>query len=317
MKRPLFSVVSPVYKAEKIVPELVRRITESVENITDEYEIVLVCDGSPDNSWLAIKGECAKNERVKGINLSRNFGQHYAITAGMRYAKGEWIVLMDCDLQDPPEEIPRLYAKAIEGYDIVQSRRINRKDGFFKRLSSKVFHVVFDWFSGMKTDNAVSNLGIYNRKVIDAFNEMQETSRSFGTLLSYMGFNKCTIDVEHSERFEGKSSYSFGKLMKLMFDITISNSNKPLRIITGIGFLFSLLSFLLALYNVVAYFLGINNLQGFTTTVFSIWFMGGMLMVVLGVLGLYIGKIFDQVKQRPLYIVAEEVNINEKTIANE
>ena len=311
MNVPLLSIVSPVYKAERIVPELVRKIVESVRTVTEDYEIVLACDGSPDNSWLAIKDECSKNEKVKGINLSRNFGQHYAITAGMRYAKGEWIVLMDCDLQDPPEEIPRLYSKALEGYDIVQSRRVHRKDGFFKRLSSIAFHLVFDWFSGMKTDNTISNLGVYSRKVIDAFNEMQETSRSFGTLLSYVGFRRCTIDVEHSERFEGKSSYSFDKLMKLMFDITISNSNKPLRIITGIGFLFSLLSFLLALYNVLAYFLGINNLQGFTTTVFSIWFMGGVLMMVLGVLGLYIGKIFNQVKQRPLFIVDELVNIFE------
>lgn len=308
MKSPLFSIVSPVYKAEKIVPELVRRISESVATITEDYEIVLVCDGSPDNSWQAIKDECAKDERVKGINLSRNFGQHYAITAGMRYTRGEWIVLMDCDLQDRPEEIPRLYQKACEGYDIVQSRRVNRKDGFLKKLSSKAFHVVFDWFSGMKTDKAIGNLGIYHRKVIDAFNSMEETSRSFGTLLSYVGFRKTTIDVEHSERYEGKSSYSFHSLMKLMFDVTISNSNKPLRIIVELGFLSSLVSFLLALYNLIAHWVGIVTLQGFTTTVFSIWFVGGVILMVLGVLGLYIGKIFNQVKQRPLYIVSEEIN---------
>lgn len=313
MSRPLFSIVSPVYKAERIVSELVRRIKESVRVVSEDYEIILVCDGSPDNSWLAIKEECAKDKRVKGINLSRNFGQHYAITAGMHYSKGEWIVLMDCDLQDPPEEIPRLYNKALEGFEIVQSRRMHRKDGFFKRLSSKVFHVFFDWFSGMKTDSSVSNLGIYSRKVIDAFNEMQETSRSFGTLLSYVGFRKCTIDVEHSERYEGKSSYSFQKLMQLMFDVTISSSNKPLRIITEFGFLFSLLAFLLAIYNLIAHWVGIVTLQGFTTTVFSIWFVGGVVMMVLGVLGLYIGKIFNQVKQRPLFIVSEEIN----TVENE
>lgn len=309
MSRPLFSIVSPVYKAEKIVSELVRRIECSVKSITEDFEIVLVCDGSPDNSWLAIKEECAKDKRVVGINLSRNFGQHYAITAGMRYARGEWIVLMDCDLQDRPEEIPHLYEKALEGYDIVQSRRVHRKDGFFKRLSSKAFHVVFDWFSGMKTDNSISNLGIYSRKVIDAFNGMQETSRSFGTLLSYVGFRKCTIDVEHSERYEGHSSYSFRSLMKLMFDITISNSNKPLRVITIFGFLFSFLSFMLALYNLIAHWVGLVNVQGFTTTVFSIWFVGGVNLMVLGVVGLYIGKIFNQVKQRPLFIVAEEINV--------
>lgn len=311
MNKPLFSIVSPVYKAEKIVPELVRRIKDSVEKITKDFEIVLVCDGSPDNSWLAIKEECVKDKRVVGINLSRNFGQHYAITAGMRYAKGEWMVLMDCDLQDRPEEIPRLYAKAQEGFDIVQSRRIHRKDGFFKRLSSKLFHMVFFWFSGIKSDKAVGNLGIYSRKVVETFNSMGETSRSFGTLLSYMGFNKTTLDVEHSERFEGKSSYSFRKLMKLMFDVTISNSNKPLRIIVVFGFFFSFVSFLLAVYNVVAHLVGIVTLQGFTTTVFSIWFVGGVIMMVLGVLGLYIGKIFNQVKQRPLFIVDEIINNND------
>lgn len=310
MTRPLFSIVSPVYKAERIVSELVRRIQASVSSITEDYEIVLVCDGSPDNSWLAILDECGKDSRVKGINLSRNFGQHYAITAGMRYVAGEWIVLMDCDLQDRPEEIPNLYRKACEGYDIVQSRRVDRKDGYFKRLSSTLFHKVFDWLSGMKTDKAISNLGIYRRKVIDAFNSMQEASRSFGTLLSYVGFRKCTIDVQHSGRFEGKSSYSFRTLMKLMADITISNSNKPLRFIIGFGFFFSAISFLLALYNVFAHYVGIVTLQGFTTTVFSIWFVGGVILIVLGVLGLYIGKIFTQVKERPLYIVSEEVNIN-------
>ncbi len=312
MNTPLFSIVSPVYKAEKIVPELVRRIKESVGAITNEYEIVLVCDGSPDNSWLSIKEECKKDNRIKGINLSRNFGQHYAITAGMRYAKGDWMVLMDCDLQDRPEEIPRLYAKALEGYDIVQSRRVHRQDKFLKRLSSKAFHIVYDWFSGMKTDSAVSNLGIYSRKVIEVFNEMQESSRSFGSLLSYVGFRKCTIDVEHSERYEGSSSYSLRKLLRLMFDITISNSNKPLRIITEFGFLFSFFAFLLAIYNVIAHWVGIVTLQGFTTTVFSIWFVGGVVMMVLGILGLYIGKIFDQVKQRPLFIVSETINITDK-----
>lgn len=311
MKKPLLSIVSPVYKAEKIVPELVRRITASVRTVTEDYEIILVCDGSPDSSWLAIVDECTKDKRIKGINLSRNFGQHYAITAGLRYAKGEWIILMDCDLQDPPEVVPHLYSKALEGYDIVQARRLHRKDNCFKRLSSKLFYAVFDWLSGMHSDSAVGNLGIYNRKVIDVFNEMPEASRSFGSLMSYVGFKKCTVDVEHSARYEGKSSYSLRKLMKLMFDICISNSNKPLRIITCVGFVFSLLAFLLALYNVIAYFIGINTLPGFTTTVFSIWFMGGMLMMVLGVLGLYIGKIFNQVKGRPLFIVSEVVNLGE------
>lgn len=310
-KQPLFSIVSPVYKAEKIVPELVRRIQESTSKITENYEIILVCDGSPDNSWLAIQQECEKDKRVKGINLSRNFGQHYAITAGMQYVRGEWIILMDCDLQDRPEEIPNLYAKAQEGYDIVQARRVNRTDRFSKKASSKLFHAVYDWLSGMQTDPDISNLGIYSKKVIDTFNKMPEASRSFGTLLAYVGFKKTTLDCEHSQRFEGTSSYTLYKSLKLTFDIIISNSNKPLRLIIAFGFIFAFLAFMIALYNVIAHLVGIVNFQGFTTTVFSIWFVGGVMMIVSGVIGLYIGKIFDQVKQRPLYIVSEQLNIED------
>jgi len=309
--QPMFSIVSPVYKAEKIVPELVRRIQESTNKISDDYEIILVCDGSPDNSWSAIKEECQKDKRVKGINLSRNFGQHYAITAGMQYVRGEWIILMDCDLQDRPEEIPNLYSKALEGYDIVQARRMHRPDSLFKRASSRCFHIVFDWLSGMKTDPLIGNLGIYSRKVIDSFNSMPETSRSFGTLLSYVGFKRATIDSEHDIRFEGKSSYTLFKSLKLTFDVIISNSNKPLRIITEFGFVFAFISFLLAIYNLIARLIGIITLQGFTTTVFSIWFVGGVVLMVLGVVGLYVGKIFDQVKERPLYIVSECLNFDE------
>lgn len=307
--QPMFSIVSPVYKAEKIVPELVRRIKESMCMITEDYEIILVCDGSPDNSWSAIKEECKKDKRLKGINLSRNFGQHYAITAGMQYVHGNWIVLLDCDLQDRPEEIPNLYSKALEGYDIVFARRINRKDNFLKVALSKSFHTVFDWLSGMQTDSAVSNLSIYKREVIDTINKMPEASRSFDSLVAYVGFNKAIIDCDHSERYEGESSYTLRKALKLAFDIIISNSNKPLRIITCFGFCFALFAFMLALYNVFAHWLGLITVEGYTTTVFSVWFVGGVIMMVLGVVGLYIGKIFDQVKQRPLYVVAEQVNI--------
>ena len=305
----LLSIVSPVYKAEQMVSELVSRIAERVRPMTGEYEIILVCDGSPDGSWEAIKEACKKDSRVKGINLSRNFGQHNAITAGLNYAKGDWVVVMDCDLQDRPEEIPRLYLKALEGYDIVQCRRMHRKDGFLKKLSSKAFHALFDWLSDMKTDTTIANYGIYSRKVIEAYKTMPEVARSFGSLLYHLGFRRSTIDVEHSGRLTGKSSYTFSKALRLSFDIILSNSNKPLRMAIVLGFLFSAISFLLAVYNVIARLVGIIGLEGYTTTVFSIWFVGGVILMILGVLGLYIGKIFDQVKGRPLYVVSEEINI--------
>ena len=303
------SIVSPVYRGEKMVAELVRRVVESVSTFTDDYEIILVNDASPDNSWEAIVNQCAMNPKVKGINLSRNFGQHYAITAGLHYSKGDWVVVMDCDLQDRPEEIPNLYRKAMEGYDIVYARRVVRKDGFMKRMSSKLYHQVFNWLSGLKSDSAIANFGIYKHCVIVEFNKMPERARSFPSLVQYLGFKDTAIDVEHASRAEGRSSYNLHKLLKLSFDVIVSNSNKPLRMAVGMGFGMAMVSFLLAVYNVIAKWAGIIRVPGYTTTLFSIWFVGGLILFVMGVLGLYMGKIFDQVKGRQLFIVREKLNL--------
>jgi len=305
------SIVSPEYHGERMIPELIRRIKESVSPITEDYEIILVNDASPDNTWAEIQKECALDSRVKGINLSRNFGQHYAISAGLKYAKGEWVVVMDCDLQDKPEEIPNLYAKALEGYDIVYAQRKLRQDGFFKKMSSTVFHTCYDWLSGQKTDKTIANFGIYHSKVIAEYNKMPEVARSFGSLIKYVGFKDTAIMVHHAERASGKSSYSLIKLLKLCGDIIISNSNKPLKMAVALGFMMSIISFLLALYNILAYATGIIQVAGFTTTIFSIWFVGGLILFVMGILGLYIGKIFDQVKGRQLFIIQDKINIDE------
>lgn len=302
------SIVSPVYHGEKMVEQLVERIINSVSAITPDFEIILVNDASPDNSWLKIKELCANNNRVKGINLSRNFGQHYAISAGLSLCSGEWIVVMDCDLQDRPEEIPHLYNKAQEGFDIVYARRVVRHDGFFKRISSKIFHSVFDWLSGIKTDSSISNFGVYNKIVIDEYNKMGEVARSFDSLIKYLGFNTATVDVKHDSRGEGKSSYTLKKLLSLSFDVMISNTNKPLKMAISFGFFMSFISFCLAVFNVIAKYVGNIGVEGYTSTVFSIWFVGGILLMMLGILGLYVGKIFDQVKQRPIFVIREKLN---------
>ena len=199
---PLISVVSPVYQGEKMVEELVQRISQSVGSITQDYEIILVNDASPDRSWEAIARQCSKDPRIKGVDLSRNFGQHYAISAGLSYAKGEWVVVMDCDLQDRPEEIPALYEKAQEGFDIVFARRVLRQDTFFKRWTSSVFHSLYNWLSGMNWDKTIANFGIYKHCVIREFNRMPEQARSFPSLISYLGFRTTAIDVKHAERAE-------------------------------------------------------------------------------------------------------------------
>ena len=174
-----------------------------------------MCDGSPDNSWNEILKCCVEDKRVVGINLSRNFGQHPALSAGLKYAKGECVVVIDCDLQDNPTEIIRMYELKNQGYDIVHTRRIKRKDGLMKRLSSKVFNAVYTFLSGMKVDGSVPNFCMLSKKVVEEFNKMGEVSRSFQSLTSYLGFKTITIDTEHQNRYEGKSSYSIMKLLKL------------------------------------------------------------------------------------------------------
>jgi glycosyltransferase involved in cell wall biosynthesis len=310
MKKSVISIVSPVYKSEKIVSELLARIISSVEKITSDFEIILVEDGSPDNSWEEIEKACHFDKRIKGIKLSRNFGQHYAITAGLNYVNSQWVVVMDCDLQDLPEEINNLYEKALEGYEIVLARRDDRKDSIFKKMSSKMFHKLYSYLSGYVSDSSISNFGIYNYRVINEFNKLNEVARSFPSLVNFLGFKSVSINVKHSERFEGKSSYTFSKLMKLSLDVILSNSNKPLRITIKLGFLISFISFLMAIYNLIAHYLGVIKVPGFTTTIFSIWFVGGLNTFVLGIVGLYLGKIFDQVKNRQLYVVSKKININ-------
>lgn len=293
-----------------MVHELVRRIKESVSNITDAFDIILVNDCSPDDSWSMILKECEEDSRVKGINLSRNFGQHNAITAGLSFSKGDWVVVLDCDLQDRPEEIPNLYNKAMEGYDIVYAQRLERNDKCLKRLSSSMFHAVFNFLSGANTDKSISNFGVYRKDVIDAYVKMPEHFRGFGSLVRYLGFKSTAIPVEHATRLEGKSSYSLQRLLKQAFSSIVSNTNKPLKIMIGMGFFIAAVSMLIALYNIIARLCGIISVPGFTTTVFSIWFVGGLIMTQLGVLGVYIGSIFDQVKGRPIFVVRDKVNID-------
>lgn len=306
---PLISVVSPVYQGEKMVEELVQRISRSVGSITQDYEIILVNDASPDHSWEAVAQQCSTDPRVKGIDLSRNFGQHYAITAGLSYAKGEWVVVMDCDLQDRPEEIPNLYAKAMEGYDSVLAQRIVRHDTFLKRMSSRMFYHLFSYLTETTQDASIANFGIYHRRVIDAVLSMGDSMRYFPAQVQWVGFRKVVLPVDHSERAEGKSSYSFKKLFRLALDTMISFSDKPLRIMVKFGFFITLLSILAGLYFFVKWLCGGVVVLGYTSIMISVWFLAGVVVSLLGVVGLYLGKMFDKIKNRPMFIVSETRNV--------
>lgn len=303
------SVVSPVYRGEKMVSELVRRNEEALSSITDDYEIILVNDCSPDNSWREIQKECAKNPKVKGLNLSRNFGQHYAITAGLSYATGDWVVVMDCDLQDRPEEIPNLYTKAQDGYDSVLAQRVQRSHGWFKKMGSKLFYKVFSYLTDTKQDSSVANFGIYNRKVIDAVLSMGDAMRYFPAQVQWVGFKKAYLPIQHDERAEGKSTYNLSRLFKLAFDTIVSFSDKPMRLMVKLGMLVTLAAFIVGIVFLVRYCMGLIEVMGYASLIISLWLLAGIIISLIGIVGIYLGKLFEKAKDRPTYIVDQKLNI--------
>ncbi len=302
------SVVSPVYKAERIIPTLVERIEQAVSPIFEDYEIVLVEDCSPDNSWAVIEELSARNQRIVAAKLSKNFGQHPAIMAGLSLATGDKIVVMDCDLQDQPEEIGKLFNAMQLGYDIVLAKRSNRQDGFFKKLFSRIFFKTYSYLTDSKFDNTIANFGIYDRKVIDEVLQMSDYIKSFPLFVNWVGFRSTSIEVAHVKRAEGKTSYTYGKLFRLAFDTIISFSNKPLKIFVKLGMFLSLISFLAGIYTLYKYLAGEIKVLGYSSIMISIWFLSGMMITIIGVVGIYIGKIFDQSKNRKPFIVEKTVN---------
>jgi dolichol-phosphate mannosyltransferase len=299
------SVVIPVYRAESMMDELIQRIETSLSKITTDFEIVLVEDCGPDNSWQKIVEISKQKKFIKGIKLSRNFGQHYAISAGLDSCSGEWVVVMDCDLQDQPEEIVKLYEKAKEGYHIVLAKRYNRQDTFFKRSGSKLFYFCLGYLTGTKQDATVANFGIYHHKVIKAIVNLPEKIRYFPTMVKWVGFSHTQVNVDHASRVEGKSNYNLKKLLNLALDIILAYSDKPLRLIVKFGMIISLLSFVFAIASVVAKFSGVYTVSGYASLIASIWFLSGCIIFTLGIVGLYVGKTFEGVKNRPSYIIED------------
>jgi len=299
------SVVTPVYGCSQTLETLYTRLHNTLTSITDNFEIIMVNDASPDNAWELIKSLVNKDPRVKGIDLSRNFGQHKAITAGVDYAKGDWVVVMDCDLQDQPEEILQLYNKAQEGYDIVFGRRFHRKDSFFKKLGSNLFTKVYNYFTESNRDYTVANFSIISSNVADKIRMLREQNRAYPLFVDWVGFKRAYINIQHAQRKIGHSAYSLRKLIDLAIDSIVSQSNKPLKLSIKFGFFLSFFSLLYATWLVIRYFIFSVPVEGWTSMMVSIYFIGGLLFANMGILGLYIGKTFDESKNRPLYIIKE------------
>ena len=302
------SVVIPVYGCREAVPELYKRLVNTLEAVEKTFEIIMVDDCCPKKSWVEIEKLCQTDDRVVGIRLSRNFGQMRAITAGLQKSVGDLVVVMDCDLQDRPEFLPQFIEKINEGYDIVYSKRKERKDSFIVKALSRAFYGVYNYFSDMKYDFEVGNYSIATRKVVDAFLELKEQNRDYIMFLMWLGYNDTTIEIEGDERFAGKSSYTFGKKVNLAVNLITEQSNKPLFMSVRFGFLLSFISLLVIVYLLLRHFI-VGDLDiGWPSIVASIYLMGGLLLSALGIVGIYIGNIFSESKGRPIFVIDRILN---------
>lgn len=305
----LISVISPVYRAEKILPELVKRIDEVAKANKLNVEIILVDDNSPDHSWEVILQLRKSYPSLRGFRLSRNFGQHYGITAGLEKAKGDYAVVMDCDLQDNPDYIPKMLKLIKEGNDIVCTVKKTKKHNLYRRITSNLFFIFYNFLTGTNLQKNLGGYTMLNRNALNGFLRVKDYHRHFSLVLSWIGYKKVYMEVEHDERFEGKSTYSFVKLIKHAMDGIVSQSDKLLRLSIYLSFIFVSSAILGSIYILyVSIFRTGYYVVGWPSVAMIILFASGLILFTLGITGIYIGKIFEQVKDRPLYLISEETD---------
>jgi len=315
MERELFlSVVIPIYNEEENIPELYMRLTPVLEQLCkkegyslNDYEIIMVDDGSTDGSWQLIKGLHEKDQRLKGLNFSRNFGHHIAVLAGIDHCRGRYTVLMDGDLQDRPEDIPLLLEKIKEGYDVVQGINPRRHSNPFRNILSRIFTKVFIKIS---TVDPMTRTGLFrcvNRAVIDSIKRMPERTIFFGGIISWVGFKTTHINVARSKRYAGRSKYNFMKRFALAINAITSFSERPLILIFQLGMIVFVISIFMFAYTVFRkLYFGIP-IMGWASLFAAIFFSTGLITLSLSIVGLYISKLFIEAKQRPRYIVREQL----------
>jgi polyisoprenyl-phosphate glycosyltransferase len=301
----LLSVIIPVYNSSDSLDELCETISEVLKHQNIRKEIILIDDCSVDNSWIKIRDLASVDSEIKGLKLSKNFGQHNAITAGIDYANGDWAVFMDCDLQDNPNELTKFIPHTSNSSNIIVGKRTKRKDSLLKVFSSNLFKYFINLLGEIDYDNSSSNYIMCSRKVLDATKAMKERTRSLPLHLMNLGFNRIHIEIDHNKRKHGKSSYNLHKLLNLATDCIISNSNKPLIISIKIGIILSFFSIFFAGYILVKFLSNEILVPGWTTIIILISLLSGLGFINMGVLGLYIGKIYNELKGRPIYVIDE------------
>ncbi len=302
--------VVPVLNEFGNVDELINRLVKTLSSITLDFRVVIVDDGSSDHTWQKVSAHTHIDGRVCGIRLSRNFGQHTAITAGLEAVDADWTVVMDGDLQDRPEVILELYAKAQEGHPVVFVERVDRPEGKLYMAMQSIFYRTLRGLTGTNYNGAHGNFSIISRDVLNRYKEFSESGRFYGGLVDWLGFPRTSIEAKHGERFAGQPSYNLLKRFRFAKNIVLSFSTKPLDLTLSFGLLVTACSLLFGFIILMrALFFG-YSVEGWASLMVSIYFIGGVQMVMIGMVGIYVGRISDEVKLRPSYVVSERLGFD-------
>ena len=305
MSCPTISVITPIWNERECIEELARRLAASLETIDQAFEVIFVDNGSDDGSVEVMRGVCARDPRFKILRLSRNFGHQGGATAGLDFASGAAVVLIDGDLQDPPELIPELYQRHLEGYDVVYAVRASReKETWFKLFTAKWFYRLFRWATDVDMPADTGDFRLMDRTVVEALKKMREQHRMLRAMVAWTGFRQIGVPYERAGRFAGFTKFSLRKMVRFATDGLTSFSTVPLRLASWMGIFVSFGSFLYGLYAVVRHFGG-GTVEGWTSLAVVISFVGGAQLICVGILGEYLGRVYDEVKQRPLYIAVD------------
>lgn len=309
-----YSVIVPLYNEEAVILETHKRLSAVMSKTDGNYELIFVNDGSRDNTEKLAKDICSKDNRVKLINFSRNFGHQIAITAGMDYANGQAVIIIDADLQDPPEVIPNMIKKWQDGFDVVYGKRISRKgETLFKKLTAKLYYRLLSSMTNIEIPVDTGDFRLIDRKVCDAMKKIDEKSRYVRGLISWVGFRQTAVEYQRDERFAGETKYPLKKMLKFAADGITSFSYKPLRLAGYTGYSLSAASFIYLVYVVLRKIIVGDFGQGWASIAAFSLFFNGIVLIMLGIIGEYIGRIYDECKGRPLYIVSEKVGFSDES----
>jgi dolichol-phosphate mannosyltransferase len=303
------SVIIPIYNEQDIIQELYNRLQKTVSQISENYELIFVNDGSKDNSLLELLKLAEQDSRVFYINFSRNFGHQIAVTAGLDASQGKAVVIIDGDLQDPPELITDMFEKYKEGYDVVYAKRKDRKgESIFKKLTAKLFYRVLKQITSIDIPLDTGDFRLIDQKVVHYLNQMPEQNKFLRGQIAWLGFKQTQVLFDRDKRKYGKTGYSLNKMIHFAMDGITAFSDKPLQLVTKLGFIISFVSFVIILYAIYSHYVLHQTITGWTSLIISSMFIGGVQLISIGVIGEYISRINKNVLKRPLYII-EKSNI--------